>query len=310
MSSGNRAFNLDVVYGDEFDRPEFEDRVGSFPLFTDRRVLILRNFSAMGVANQDLVIEHAATSPQSLVLVVETPDEQPKSARMKRLAETARRRGLAFGFSYLDHDETIERVRSRLKREGLDIRPDALDLLIESVGTQLIDLTNEVDKICLAAGDAKTVDRELVSSVVGKYRTENLFSLLETLENRSPGETVGKLNRLIDGGEEPVVLLGMLLKRVVLLAEVQAIVAEHGRRAGTGKAVAGLMSGPVHPFYADRLLRQSRRIEPPVLKTLLHNLRWADFRLKTSQLAARIVIEEALMASHVGKILAYAPSTL
>jgi DNA polymerase-3 subunit delta len=301
-----------VVYGDEFDRPVFEDRVGSFPLFTDRRVLILRDFKKLSVSNQDLVIEHAARTPDSLVLVVETTEENMKKApvRLKRLDKTAGERGLSFGFSYLDPEETVERVRSRFKREGFEVERDAPDLLVESVGTQLIDLTNEVDKICLAAGDTKTVDRELVSSVVGKYRTENLFSLMDTLENKSPGEAVHKLNRLIDGGEEPVVLVGMLLKRVVLLKEVQALVAEHGRRVASGRALAGLMAGPVNQWYADKLLRQARRIDPGMLDTLLHNLRWVDYRLKTTQLAKKIVIEEALMASHLGKTLAYPENTL
>jgi DNA polymerase-3 subunit delta len=310
LSGDNRAFNLDVLYGDEFHRAVFEDRIGSYPLFTERRVLILRNFKALAVANQDLVIEHAGRTPDSLVLVVETPEEKPKTVRAKRLEKTARERGLAFGFEHLDPGETVERVRSRFAREGHEVEPDALDLLVESVGTRLIDLTNEVDKICLAAGDRRSVDRELVAAVVGRYRTENVFSLLDALENRSPAETVRRLNRLIDGGEEPVVLLGMLLKRVVLLKEVQVLAAEHGRRASNGRALSGLMSGPVSPFYADNLLRQSRRIEPGVLDTLLNNLRWADFKLKTSRLAPKIVIEEALLASHVGKTLASAANTL
>jgi DNA polymerase III delta subunit len=192
------------------------------------------------------------------------------------------------------------------------VEPDALDLLVESVGTQLIDLINEVEKICLAAVGETTVDRELVSAVVGKYRTENLFSLLKALEQKDPASMIRKLDRLIDGGEQPVVMLGMLLKRVVLLMEVKAIVdaGGRGREVSSGRALAGLMSGAVNPFYAEVLLGQARRFERAELERLLANLRWADFKLKTSQLMPKHLIEEAFLASHLGKTLAYADNNL
>jgi DNA polymerase-3 subunit delta len=305
LSGGNRVFNLDVIYGDEFDRAAFNDRVGSFPLFTDRRVVILRNFKALSTSNKDFVIESAGKTDDSLVFVVETPEDKLDTAGLRKLEKLANKRGLVFKFEHLDDDETVERVKSRFKRDGFDIRPDALALLAESVGPKLIDLINEVDKIKLAAGDEKTVDKELVASVVGRYRTENLFSLLDNLDKKSPAVMIRSLNRLVDAGEEPVVMIGMLLKRVVLLMQVQALTAEHGRRVANDRALAGMMIPPVGLYYAGKLLEQSKRIEASALDTMLHNFRWADLKLKTSQLVSKHIIEEALLASHVGKTLAY-----
>jgi DNA polymerase III delta subunit len=125
------------------------------------------------------------------------------------------------------------------------------------------------------------------------------------MEKRAPENIIRKLDRLIDGGQEPVVVLGMLLKRVVLLMEVKAIMEEHGRRSATGKSLAALMAGPVNPFYADVLRRQALRFEKSELESLLNNLRWADFKIKTSRLEPKHIIEEALLAAHLGKTLAY-----
>ncbi len=71
-----------------------------------------------------------------------------------------------------------------------------------------------------------------------------------------------------------------------------------------------MMTPPVGSFYAGKLLEQSKRIEAPALDNLLHNLRWADLKLKTSQLVSKHIIEEALLASHVGKTLASPGATL
>jgi hypothetical protein len=92
--------------------------------------------------------------------------------------------------------------------------------------------------------------------------------------------------------------------------EVKAIVEERGRDASSGRALAGLMSGAVSPFYAEILLGQARCFERVELRRLLANLRWADFKLKTSQLTPKHLIEEAFLASHLGKTLAYTGDSL
>jgi DNA polymerase-3 subunit delta len=304
LPEGDRTFNLDILHGDEFDAQDFDERLQAFPLFSARRVVVLRNFEALSPSNRDRVVERAALLPEGLTLVVESGQEKLETAAHKRLAETASRRGVAHAFAALDESETMERVLARLRREGFSIDPDALDLLVESVGTALIDLANEVDKILLAAPESRRVTRDGVAAVVGKYRTESLFSLLDGVGVAAPATTLPRLASLIDSGEEPVFLVSMLLRRVVSLMEVQRVVAERGRAVASDKALADAIAATASPFFAGRLREQAARVAPGALESLLANLRWADLRLKTTSLDARCVIEEALLASHVGKSLA------
>jgi DNA polymerase-3 subunit delta len=298
-----RTFNLDVIHGDEFDPAAFDDRVSSFGLFMERRVVILRNFKALSTAHKDHVVSAAKSAPEGVVLVVSTPEERLETVRHKNLKKIADARGMSFCFSHLDDTETLERVRSRLGRAGLAIAPDALDLLVESVGTQLADLGNEVDKIILAAPEGRPIDRDLVAAVVGRYRTENLFGFLDGLSPRNPALLLRRLGTLLDAGEEPVFVLTMLLRRVVQMLEIHAIVEEKGR-AAAGKGLAGFMAAPTNPYFADRLRTQARAFDRDHLERLLTNLRWADARIKSTALPPRTLIEEALLASHLGRNLA------
>jgi len=304
LPEANRAFNLDILYGDEFDAALFDDRIASFPLFNERRVVILKNFGALSLANKDHVIAGAERVSDSVVLVIETPEEKLDNARLKALAKAAEKRGVAAPFPLLDDQETIERVMGRLKRDGYTIDPEALELLVESVGTALVDLSNEVDKIVLAAGESKTIERDTVAAVVGRYRTENLFSLLDMVGRKDPALMVRRVATLVEGGEEPVFILAMLQKRVILLLQVAAIVRERGARAAGGRELAAAMGGATSPFYADVLKRQAAGVDAADLERLMSNLRWADIKLKTTQLDARSILAEALLASHTGKTLA------
>lgn len=304
LPGGDRTFNLDIVYGEEFDAQGFDDRMQAFPLFSTRRVLVLKNFDALSPSNRERVIERAESIPDGLTLVVESSVARPETAAHKRLAAVAGGAGVAFAFDTLDENETLERVLGRFRRENVQIDPDALDLLIESVGTQLIDLANEVDKILLSVPADGKVTREVVSSVVGRYRTDSLFSVLDGVGATAPATLIPRVASLIESGEEPVFVVAMMLRRVVSLLEVQALVAERGRAVSNDRALAAELAATNSPFYAGKLRDQAARAPRAKLEALLANLRWADTKLKSTSLDGRGLIEEALLACHVGKTLA------
>jgi DNA polymerase-3 subunit delta len=307
LPAGDRTFNLDILYGDEFDARDFDERVQAFPLFAHRRLVVLRNFDALSTSERERVIARASELPDGLVLVVESAVEKLDTVAHKKLAELASRSGVVVPCAPLDESETLERVFARLRREEYRVDPDALDLLIESVGTALIDLANEVDKIMLAASDTKHVTRELVEAVVGKYRTVTLFSVLDAAGASAPATVLTRVATLLETGEEPVFVVAMLLRRVVSLMEVQRVLSERGRAVSNDRALAEAIAATPSPFFAGKLREQAARISPAMLESMLANLRWADLRLKTSSLDPRCVIEEALLAAHAGKTLATPP---
>ncbi len=304
LPESERTFNLDILHGDEFDPHAFDDRMRAFALFAARRVVILRNFEALSVAHREHVVERARAVPEALTLVVESSDEKLETSAHKKLSALAAQDGVDFAFAHLDESETLERVLARFRREGVAVDRDALDLLVESVGTQLMDLTNEVDKILLSATDDKTVTREQVASVVGKYRTESLFSLLDGVAVDPAATTLTRLSSLFDAGEEPVFVVAMMLRRVVSLMEVRQVVAERGRAVSSDRSLAESIASTQSPFFAGKLRLQASRVTPRVLDNLLTNLRWADMKLKTTSLDAKCLVEEALVAAEVGKALA------
>jgi DNA polymerase-3 subunit delta len=301
LSEQNRAFNLDIFHADEFDREAFADRISSYPLFTDRRMVILKSFDALSTASQDFVLERAAALAGPVILVAETPNMKLDTTRLKRFQQIADNSGVSFCFQHLSDDETVERVKTRLHREGYSIAPDALELLVESVGTNLIDLANEIEKIMLSADTGSVIGREHVASVVGKYRTENLFSFLDQIGSRDTAAQVATMHRVIDSGEEPVFVLAMMLRRVLQLLHVRLLTDENKT---SPKSIAEQLRRSVSTFQIMILVDQAKRFETEDLMVFLNNLRWADVRIKSSSVEPRHLLETALLASVQRKILA------
>jgi DNA polymerase-3 subunit delta len=304
LPGSNRAFNLDMFYGDEFDLHAFDDRVSSYPLFADHRMVLLKKFDALSLANKDFVISRVASIPDALTIVIESSADKMDNARMKKLKELADAQGISFNCRFLSDEETAARVRARLKKDGFEIEPAALELLIESVGTKLLDLVNEIDKVTIIAQGRTTITRDLVKEVIGKYRTESVFAFLDGMSLKHFEETLTSLNRLLDSGEEPVFVLAMMLRRTLLLLQVKLAAEGASKGRGGTQTVNAQLEGEISPFLLRILARQAQSYNSRELELLLENLMWADEKIKSSQIPARTLLEAALLASCQRKKLA------
>jgi DNA polymerase-3 subunit delta len=302
LPEGNRAFNLDVIHGDEFDAELFRDRIGSFPLFQEQRMIIIKRFHSLSTGNKNFVFELLADAPDTVVVVLETEAEKLDTARMKSLKKLADEKGICFNFKYLSDEETLDRIKSRLHREGLGIEPEAVDLLIDSVGTRLIELVNELDKIVLSASGEKVVTKDLVSAVVGKYRTEEPYAFIDQLGMGDTKGLIRRMEKVVNSGKSPVFVVEMLLRRIAALVEVKTLMDESNLRAP--QAIASRMSNPANPWYVGRLVEQARRFDEGELQYYLENLRWADVKLKSTSVHPQSVLETAVVASALRKRLA------
>ncbi len=301
LSGQNRAFNLDIFHGDDFDRDSFNERISSFPLFNERRMVILKKTEALTTANKDFVLERLVGLSDTVIFVAETAQDRLDTARIKKFKQIADDKGLSFRFQHLSDDETIDRVKGRLHREGYTIHPDALEVLLDSVGTSLIDLANEIEKIMMSVESGTVIDRDLVGEVVGKYRTENLFAFLDQLGKKDTATLVRRMHRIVEGGEEPVFVLAMILRRVLQLLHITSLLAEKGV---TPRDVTNRMAGRVSPYQLTQLIGQARAFDSDDLKIYLTNLRWADVKLKSTGLQGLSVLDTALVASIERKTLA------
>ena len=82
--------------------------------------------------------------------------------------------------------------------------------IIALVGTSVRRLSNELEKLATAALPSSYITMELVESLVGRSRELSNFELTDHLVARDRRRALETLRRLLDGGAEPVMLIGLL----------------------------------------------------------------------------------------------------
>ncbi len=168
-------------------------------------------------------------------------------------------------------------LTDRARAEAFELDEDAALLLVELGGDDLTQLCNEVEKAALAGGaDNRRVGVVEVRAVVGEHRLRHIFELTRALDARDAGSALWVLELLLNAGEEPLGVLGMLAREARALYQV----AEGLRLGRRDDEIARGLHRP--PPVAAALIERARTLAPGVPARLLARCWETERRLKLS----------------------------
>ena len=126
---------------------------------------------------------------------------------------------------------------------------------MELSGDDLTRLVGEVEKAALAGGpENRRVTVAEIRAVVGEHRLRHVFDLTRALSARDPAAALALLESLLNAGEEPLAVLGMLTREA--RATWQAADALRAGRAP--EEIARSLRRP--PAAATALLERARSV--------------------------------------------------
>lgn len=168
-------------------------------------------------------------------------------------------------------------LTARARSDGFELAEDAADLLVELSGNDLTQLRGEVEKAALAGGpDNRRVGVAEVQAVVGEHRLRHIFDLTRALAARDSGAALPLLELLLNAGEEPLGVLGMLTREVRALWQA----ADGLRRGRREDEIARSLRRP--PAAATAVIDRARSMAPGAVARLLERCWDVERRLKLS----------------------------
>lgn len=86
----------------------------------------------------------------------------------------------------------------------------AAEQLLEIIGPEFGLLDQELSKLALFAGEGGKIDVQLVRDVVGGWRSQTIWELIDAAADGDAAEALKQLDRLLQAGEHPVALFGQI----------------------------------------------------------------------------------------------------
>jgi DNA polymerase-3 subunit delta len=173
--------------------------------------------------------------------------------------------------------QLIAWLHARARTDGFELDEDAAQLLVELSGNDLARLRGEVEKAALAGGgDNRRVRVAEVRAVVGEHRLRHIFDLTRAIVTRDAASAVVLMEQLLNAGEDPLGVLGMLAREARALWQV----AEGLRRGQPEEDVARALRRP--PTAAAQVIERARAMAPGTAARLVERCWDTERRLKLS----------------------------
>ena len=231
--------------------------------------------------------------PESCVLVLSLPTleiDERRDRGWKKFIALAEKAGAAVRFRRRTQTQLERMLCAGAARRGCALSRENAARLVDSCGTDLRTVLNELEKLCAFTGSG-----EISAQTVGLLATRNLearvFDLSKAVFAGNGDRAYGILDGLFYRNEEPVAVLSVLSGAYLDLYRVRAAV-QSGLPATEPAKYFDYARREFRLTNAERL---SGRFTTPMLRESLSALLEADLALKSARGDRRTVLE-ALVA--------------
>jgi len=278
LEAGTEGFNLDVLYGNETDARTVISMALSFPMMSERRVVVVKEFDRL--SNKELITTYVVRpSPTTcLILVASDPDLR------KNPYAAVKRTGVTVEFRLLYDSEIPSWIARRIKERGKEATPEACRMMQAYIGNSLRNINTEIEKLFIYVGERKQIDVDDVTAVVGASKLFNVFELTKAVGNKDIKHSIEVMERMLQAGESPIMMITMLTRHFNTLWKLT----ELKRMRKSEKDIAAIVQ--ISPYFIREYLAQVDNYPATKIENCFQYLIEADETLKTTATDPKVVM--------------------
>lgn len=263
------------------------DELRTVSMWGDRRLVLVEEAKDFVSDNRGALEKYLEKPAKKSVLLLDV-DSWPKNTRLYKSVAAV---GLDLDCGPLSVGDAVKWVTEQAKSVyGKQLMRDAAQLMLELVGPQLGFLTQELAKTAAYIGERPKIEVEDVSTMVGGWKLETTWAMLDALQAGQLPTALEYLDKLLAAGEAGLMLLGGISFSYRKLAQATEL-ARSGKQLRDALIEAGVFANKVGP--AEQCLRRLGRVEA---ERIYRRLIDADASLKGgTRLPERIVLERLLV---------------
>lgn len=245
LDPATRDFNLEIRRGADLDGEELSTLLSTPPMMAERRVIIIRDASGLKKDARKAIDAYLEKPAPDLLLLLVAPASAKADEGLARNTTTLK-------FDELSGDRLPKWIaHTASSAHGLEITEGAVDLLQASVGSDLYQLSTELDKLA-SFTNGKVVDEAAVAAVVGVTPGETLSDLVDALGDKD-------LRRAL-----PLVSLILSQPKTTGVSVVMALSTQMLAIAwGQGRLSEGISRGVLAKEYFELLKKTSAYLGRP-----------------------------------------------
>jgi len=283
--------NTTFLDGRKLQFGELAEACKAIPFMLPARLVIVRGLlERVEQGNRELreaLLDYIPKLPPTTWLVLEEErtigEDNPILAEARKLEKAGKAKVLTF--ERLKGEKLNAWIRERAEEKGIEITLEAVEELAAFVGDELRILDSELDKLAAYVNGQRPVTRDDVHALVSYIREASIFSMVDAMGRKDAKSALDVLHRLLDQGEHPLAILGMVVRQIRIMILVKALL----KRGYSAKQIARRLR--LHTFVVEKAIRQASSFSTRQLKAIYQRLLELDVEMKTGRTEGSVALE-------------------
>lgn len=274
------TMNYAYYEGKNTDIKEVIDLAETLPFFAERRLIVFENTGFFKSAGADLA-DYIGDMPDTTYFIFIESEVDKRS----RLYKAVKAKGHIVELGVQDENTLRRWVQGLVKKEHKTMEPGDIVYFLNKVGTDMENITKELEKLVCYAMDRDALTREDIDAVCVTQITSHIFEMVNAVAEKNQRKALDLYYELLALKEPPMRILFLLTREYRILFHVKALLKQgYGRKEIASKA--GL-----HPFAAGRYMDQAKRFHTRELRAAIEEGADIEQRVKTGLLTDHLAVE-------------------
>ncbi len=279
------TMNVHFYEGKDVNVGEVIDLAETLPFFAERRVIFVEN-SGLFKSGGEKLAEYLA-EPNDTTFFVFAESEVDKRSK---LFKTVQAGGCAVEFTAQDESTLKRWIGGVLKKEGLRVTENTVNLFLQKTGTDMDNIYMELEKLICYCMGRDIVEAADVEAVCTNRISDHVFDMVEAIANRQLQRALKLYYDLLALKVPPMRILFLIARQCNILLQVKQMKAKGFDNKTIGSKVG------VPPFVVGKYFSQASGFRTADLKRAVEKCVEAEEAVKTGQLNDVMSVEILIMS--------------
>ncbi|SFU99677.1 DNA polymerase III subunit delta [Butyrivibrio sp. INlla21] len=280
MGGDASSMNFTRYEGDACDPAAIIDMAETMPFLSDKRVILVENSGFFKSGCPELADYLKEPAEAAYFIFVEKEVD-----RRKDIYKAAAKLGLDINCDEQDEDTLKRWIASKFRSEGKNISAGAVAFLIDRVGTDMSNISTEIEKLVCYCIDRDEVTNADIEAVCANWITSRIFAMTDAIVEKNRKKAIDLYYDLLALKEPPAKILALITRQFNLMLQIKEM-DENRKDKGTIASAVGLM-----PFLVGKYVAWAKNYSYKELRDALELCASNDEAVKTGKLDYVISVE-------------------
>ena len=282
----NRDFNLTRFQGRDFKAIEVVEQARTFPVFAERRLVMIKNVHEASTDQLDSLLAYVEDPVPETVLLMTAE----KIDARRKIFQVLKKTGTVIEFKKIYENQLPALVRELAGALNLTFTGGGLQLFCKRVGTNLVEVRGELEKLAGYLGERDIADENDVAAIVSDTRIESIFDLTDALGLGDRATALFLLDRLLAEGQAPLMVLAMMTRHFRQMWKISELTAQKVPQSELPRRVGA------SPYFLKGLMQQAGRFDNRQYRQIFELFLATDLALKSSGGDPKMHLEQLVLA--------------